>query len=120
MRYKDAILDLLSQRRHLRVEELFAPLKERYPFISLATVYRNVKSLEKKGEVVAFLHPDGAVRYELPAGQHHQHLVCESCGVVIEIQFGFVDELSQHLKERANFSLHPHRLSMVGRCVSCQ
>ncbi len=120
MRYRQAILHILSQRRHLRVEELFTPLKERYPLISLATVYRNLKALEGRSEVVAFLHPDGAVRYELPSNEHHQHLVCEVCGAVIEIQFGFVEELSQHLQERANFNLHPHRLSIVGRCVSCQ
>lgn len=120
MRYRNAILNLLSQKRHLRVEELFSPLKEQYSFVSLATVYRNLKALEERGEVVTFLHPDGAARYELPPSEHHQHLVCESCGVVIEVQFGFVDELSQHLRKRANFNLHPHRLSIVGRCVSCK
>lgn len=119
MRYQKQILFLLGKQRHLRVEDIFESLKGQNPRLSVATVYRNVKQLETQGAVVGFLHPDGSSRYERTDGQHHQHLVCESCGGIIEITFGFMGELVANVRQKVNFHLHPHRLAMIGRCQQC-
>lgn len=119
MNYKAQILHVLGAVRHARVEELFNALKAQSSMVSIATVYRNLKRLEQSGDIVAFLHPDGAVRYELAGPQGHQHLVCENCGVIIEVTLGFMPELSANLKERAKFHVHPDRLSIIGRCENC-
>lgn len=119
MRYDQEILSVLKQKRHQRVEDIFHALKHAYPLVSVATVYRNLKRLSEQGNVASLLHPDGSARYELRDERTHQHLVCESCGTIIEIKFGFVEELSINLKEKAGFHLHEHRLAMVGRCSGC-
>jgi len=119
MRYRKEIISILGKKRHVRVEDIFYALKNEHPLMSLATIYRNLKSLEQKREVNGFLHPDGAIRYELRGTSAHQHLVCEACGNIREVQFGFLEELSQNLKERAGFSIHTHRVIMVGRCNQC-
>lgn len=120
MRYKKEISTILASKRHARVEEIYNALKKRHALLSVATVYRNVKILAEKGEIIGFFHPDGAVRYELPSNEEHQHLVCEGCSAVVEIQFGFVKELSQNLEKRANFTIHSRRLSIVGLCSNCK
>jgi len=119
MRYDQEILSVLKQKRHQRVEDIFHALKNAYPLVSVATVYRNLKRLTEQGSVASLLHPDGSARYELHDVNAHQHLVCDNCGTIIEIKFGFVEELSANLKSKANFHLHAHRLSMVGRCSGC-
>ncbi|MBI3334989.1 MAG: transcriptional repressor [Candidatus Portnoybacteria bacterium] len=113
-------MNTLGQKRHARVEDIFGALKNEHPLMSLATIYRNLKTLERKGEVTGFLHPDGAARYELRGNSIHQHLVCEACGAIREVELGFLEELSQNIKKRAGFTIHTHRLSMVGRCDGCK
>lgn len=120
MRYRKEIMDALASKRHARVEDIYNALKKRYTFLSVATVYRNVKTLERAGEIRAFFHPDGTVRYEIASGEGHQHLICEECGVIKEIQFGFIQELSENLEKRANFRFYSHRLSIVGKCAECE
>lgn len=119
MRYQQEITRVLSEKRHLRVEEIFGILKAAHPRMSMATVYRNLKQLQKAKEVAGFLHPDSSIRYELRAQPPHQHLVCDACGIVIEITLGFIEELAGNLKEKANFHLHPHSLAIIGQCVVC-
>lgn len=119
MRYQQEIIHVLKGKRHLRVEEIFGILKGVHPRVSMATVYRNLKQLERAGEVAGFLHPDGSIRYEIQTQTPHQHLVCDNCGTVIEITLGFIDELAGNLKEKANFHVHTHRLTIVGRCAKC-
>lgn len=120
MRYKKEIIDILTSQRHARVEDMYNALKKQHTFLSVATVYRNVKILERKREIIGFSHPDGTIRYEITPREHHQHLICEECGVIKEIQFGFIEELSQNIEKRINFTLHRHRLSIIGICSDCK
>lgn len=120
MLYRNIIFVAIQRLGHARVEDVFHSLKPEYPAISITTVYRNMKTLERKGEIMAFPHPDGSLRYEAHREDFHQHLICEACGAIVEVKFGFVEELAQSLKERAKFRIYSHKLSMPGRCVGCE
>ena len=63
-RQREAILSSLCSRKdHPTAEQLFLDLKGEYPSLSLATVYRNLKVLEKEGELIRF-HTDTGDRFD--------------------------------------------------------
>jgi len=119
MLYRTTILTALVGLRHARAEDVFYALKSSHPAVSITTVYRNIKTLEERGDIVGFLHPDGSVRYEVGSTDPHQHLICEICGVILEVKFMFVEELSKSLEERARFKIHSRKVNMVGKCAGC-
>lgn len=120
MLYRNTILTVLAHTRHMRAEDIFYKLKQQHAGVSITTIYRNIKSLEKRGVVVSLLHPDGSARYELKETLDHQHLICQDCGKVFEIKFGFLAQLSESLKERAQFEILEEHVAFVGTCIECK
>mgnify|MGYP001773283578 CR=1 FL=1 len=81
---KKIILDYLkSVKTHPSAEEIFKKVKKKLPQISLGTVYRILKNLKEKGEILEI--PEKIKRYDgfvLP----HAHFVCEKCGKIFDVQ----------------------------------
>ena len=87
--------------------------------VGLSTVYRTLDSLTELGVVehVHFAH--GAAAYHL-APTDHRHLVCESCGTVIDVPADLLDEVSRTVDERYGFELRAHHFGLSGRCARCR
>ncbi|MEN8873649.1 MAG: Fur family transcriptional regulator, partial [Pacificibacter sp.] len=88
------ILD--SSKDHPDVEELFARASAQDPNMSLATVYRTVKTLEERGILAKVEFGDGRARYEAAGRAHHDHLIDVDTGTIIE----FVDPEIEALQEK--------------------
>ncbi len=69
---------LLQADHHPSPEDLFRVVKEAYPSISLATIYKTLDRFEKLGLIakVNVLHE--TARYD-PRTEHHHHVVCVDC-----------------------------------------
>ena len=59
-------------------------LRERGSGVGLASIYRALELLERLGLIKRFDVGEGVARYEPahPSGEHHHHVVCDSCGKV--------------------------------------
>ncbi len=116
------ILDLLesSTLRHQSAEDVYKALLEQNEEIGLATVYRVLTQFESAGLVTRHHFEGGQAVFELSQGGHHDHLVCVSCGRVVE----FIDEvIEQHQNQIAlknNFEITEHSLIIYGRCQNCK
>ena len=116
------ILELMEtvKLRHQSAEDIYRALLEQGAEIGLATVYRVLTQFEGAGLVTRHHFEGGQAVFELNQGEHHDHLVCVSCGKVVE----FVDEvIEQHQNEIAvenGFTITEHSLIIYGRCESCQ
>ena len=119
---REAILDVL--RRHsspLTNREIHDALGKTE--CDLATIYRNMHTLESMGLVKRCDFGDGAARFELlsdEAHQHHHHLVCNRCSTIIEIEDCFPNEFEVGLAKRHGFAGVTHRLEFFGICPRCQ
>src|SRR5262245_36342388 len=71
---------------HLSVEELAAAVRKVNPRVGYATIYRTMKLLVECGMAAERHFDDGQGRYEAVADeeQHHDHIICERCGKVVE------------------------------------
>jgi Fur family ferric uptake transcriptional regulator len=116
------ILDVfLAEEGHATSEELYQKVKKDHPSIGQATVYRTLKLLADAGLAKAVEFGDGAVRYEILYGQsHHDHLICERCGVNVEVVDPSIERLQEQVAARHGFALTGHKLYLYGICPECQ
>jgi Fur family ferric uptake transcriptional regulator len=105
---------LLDAVTHVTAEDLAATIQDEHPEVHLSTVYRTLESLEKLGVVEHTHVGHGASVYHV--GVAHQHLVCEQCGVVIDVPITLLDDLRSTLLERYGFELHAGHSALLGHC----
>lgn len=118
---RQAILDVL--RKHaspLTNKEIHAALGK--GDCDLATVYRTMHALEDMGLVNRYDFGDGIARFELTgdtSDEHHHHLVCTGCSMVIEVEDCCLSDLQELLTKRHGFHQITHRLEFFGLCPRC-
>jgi len=103
---------------HLNVEELLARIREVDPKVSAATVYRTMKLLTESGIAHARHFGDGQTRFEI-ASEHHDHLICTSCGTIVEFEDDKIEALQLEVARRHGFTVTDHKMELYGRCGAC-
>ncbi|HXQ21929.1 MAG TPA: transcriptional repressor [Candidatus Acidoferrales bacterium] len=110
-----------ASHRHISVEELYNEVKRINPRIGYATVYRTVKLLTECGLAVERHFRDGEARYESQAeGRHHDHLICERCGKIVEFEEDRIEALQAEVARRLGFRFTGHKMELYGLCRECQ
>ena len=111
----------MKAHRHFTVEELYNEIKSRKPGISYTTVYRTLKLLTECGIACESVFDDSVSRYE-PLGRsaHHDHLICRTCGRIIEFENPRIERLQNEVARRYRFRVAAHRLEIYGDCSECQ
>jgi len=62
----------------------------------------------------------GEILYEhLHLGQHHDHMVCATCGAIVEFEDPGLEALQVQVAERHGFHLLQHKMEMYGICAQC-
>ncbi len=116
------VLHVLEQAKdhHLSAEDVYKALLDSGEDVGLATVYRVLTQFESAGLVNRHNFEGGYCVFELRQADHHDHLVCLTCGRVEE----FVDEIieqRQHLiAQQAGFKMLDHALNIYGSCSQCE
>lgn len=103
---------------HLNVEELLTRIREVDPKVSAATVYRTMKLLTESGIAHARHFGDGQTRFEI-AADHHDHLICTSCGTIVEFEDEKIEALQLEVARRHGFTVTDHKMELYGRCAAC-
>jgi Fur family transcriptional regulator, ferric uptake regulator len=121
-RQRDEIAEtFLSMGGHVSIEELVARVRRIDPHISVATVYRTMKLLAECGLAVPRQFGGGQTRYEAAAGRaHHDHLICTSCGEIVEFSNEKIESLQALVARRHGFEVENHKLELYGRCARCR
>jgi len=128
---RESIFDVLSKTtEHLSAEDIYLRVHKAFPSIGLTTVYRTLELLVQLGLVFKFDFGDGRSRFELSedskGARHHHHLVCNSCGRVVDYT-DFIDEevellnqTEKGLSKKYNFKITNHLIQFYGQCDNCQ
>ena len=119
---RSMILDtFIKIKGHLTSEELYDIVKKKDGAIGQATVYRTLKLLSESGIAREVDFGDGLVRYEHKYGhEHHDHLICNSCGKNIEVLEQQIEELQEKMAKRHGFKLTGHKMYLYGICRDCR
>jgi Fur family ferric uptake transcriptional regulator len=89
--------------------------------VGRASVYRVLEQLEALRLVSRLEVGDGTTRYEPshPGGEHHHHLVCDSCGRVTPFEDPELEKVVERVASRMPFSVAEHDIVLHGQCGSC-
>jgi Fur family ferric uptake transcriptional regulator len=115
-----AVLDALAAHPHADVDTLVGAARAAHPGLSPQSVYGVLAALVGAG-LARRIEPAGApALYELRAGDNHHHLVCRSCGVVVDVDcaVGAVPCLTP--ADPAGFVVDEAEVVFWGRCPDCQ
>jgi len=109
-----------AAKGHVSVDELYREVKQINPRIGYATVYRTMKLLTECGLAAERHFRDGEARYESSEGHHHDHLICERCGKIVEFEEDRIEELQGEVAARMGFRFTGHKMELYGVCRDCQ
>ena len=113
------ILEVFQQasQRHMTAEDVFKVLLMEGADIGLATVYRVLMQFEQAGLLSRSHFESGKSVFELNEGQHHDHLVCVTCGRVEEFYDAEIEQRQRAVADARGFSLQDHALSLYAVCT---
>ncbi|HEX5060149.1 MAG TPA: transcriptional repressor [Kofleriaceae bacterium] len=114
---REAIVEMfLRTRDHVSIDELLTKVRKRQPRVGYATVYRTLKLLVDSGLAVERQFGDGQARYEV-VGDHHDHLICVKCGLILEFEDDEIERLQDRIASRlGGFTVLRHRHELYGLC----
>ena len=114
---REAIVEqFLRTRDHVSIDELLTKVRKRHPRVGYATVYRTLKLLVDSGLAVERQFGDGQARYEV-VGDHHDHLICVKCGLILEFEDDEIERLQDRIASRlGGFTVLRHRHELYGLC----
>jgi Fur family transcriptional regulator, ferric uptake regulator len=111
-----------SQQRHMTAEDVYKLLLAEDADIGLATVYRVLLQFEQAGLLSRSHFESGKSVFELNEGQHHDHLLCLTCGRVEEFYDAEIETRQKAVAEERGFALQDHALQLYAACTKkdCQ
>lgn len=105
---------------HLTPTDLYQKLHQEHPAIGLTTIYRTLEILAGL-ELICELHAGGSCRsYTIGAPGHHHHIICSSCGEVVDFSGYDLSSLQERLSRETGFEIEGHLLEFIGRCQDCR
>ena len=115
------VLTILAEAGgHLDAHDIYERAHRRDDRLSLSTVYRTLGMLKETG-VVRELHlEDEHHHYELDGKDGHSHLVCLSCGRVIEVDSSPFAEAASVIGQEHRFEVASAQVELRGYCSRCR
>jgi Fur family ferric uptake transcriptional regulator len=115
-----AILQSLESLDHATPEEIFGHVLRAAPSASISSVYRGLETLAECGLVCHTHLGEGAPSYQLTERANHVHLVCETCGIVTQIDEDQAHQIATLIQTSRAFDVNLRHLSVFGVCKSCR
>lgn len=117
---REGLIEILKGTdTHPTADALYLQMREKFPSVSLATVYRNLRQLSEQGQILKIDAGTGSEHYDGNPNQHY-HFVCEGCGRVYDLDIDVFKELDESVTYKTGFSVARHSLLFYGLCKSCQ
>jgi Fur family transcriptional regulator, ferric uptake regulator len=107
-----------AEHHHRSAQDIATAVQRAVPDVHLSTIYRSLDSLEELGIVDHVHFGHGRAICHL-AEEPHQHLLCETCGAVVEVPDDVFAELAGAVRPAYGFVIRPHHFAAVGRCAHC-
>ena len=115
------VREIFSTHYHFEADELLLKMKQKSVKISRATIYRTLELLVKSGMVRRVHLGEDHYHYEHVTGNsHHDHLICTTCGSVIEFHDAGLEARTLEICDKKKFTHTFHNLQILGICDSCR
>ncbi len=119
---RDRIVEVLgSQDCALSAVEIEDRLRSDGRAPARASIYRVLDLLVEHGLAERVVVGEGLARFEpvLPSGDHHHHLVCDSCGALVAFDDPGLERAINNLSHRLGARVESHDVLLRGACERC-
>lgn len=110
---------LVDHDSHPTADEIYKALSDRFPSMSVATVYNNLRLFTKIGFVKEMNFGDASSRFDFTTTQHY-HAICQNCGKVEDVYYPGLEDVEEVTAALTGFQVASHRLEIYGLCNECQ
>ena len=109
----------MNSKDHPRADWVYDQVRQEIPNISMGTVYRNLNSLAKSGDIRQLDIADGTSRFDGNTEDHY-HFRCEQCGHIFDLDEPVDQSISERVAKNTGFKVYRQRMELVGLCNACQ
>ncbi|MFI7293824.1 Fur family transcriptional regulator [Streptomyces sp. NPDC050121] len=114
-----ALLETVRSGDHLDAEAIATGVRDRVGHVSLQAVYEALHALTTAGLVRRIEPPGSPARFEGRVGDNHHHLVCRSCGVVVDVDCAVGHAPCLTAADDRGFSIDEAEVIYWGLCPTC-
>jgi len=115
------IEEIIKDMGHRDSEAIYLAIKSSNIHVSRATVYRTLDILVQNQFVRKLNIGDGGALYESKIDSlHHDHLICDTCGKIVEFMDSDIENLQEKIANKYQFSLQRHIHHLFGICKECR
>jgi Fur family peroxide stress response transcriptional regulator len=117
---RDTILRvIINSKDHPRADRVYEQVRQEIPNISMGTVYRNLNSLARSGDIRQLDIADGTSRFDGNIEDHY-HFRCEQCGLIFDLDEPVDRSISERVAKNTGFRVYRQRMELTGLCNACQ
>lgn len=116
---RHAILEFLfNSATHPTADEIYKALEGKFPNMSVATVYNNLRVFKEVGLVKEMTYGDSSSRFDSVTTDHY-HVICDDCGKIVDFHYPGLDEVETLAEHVTGFRVKGHRMETYGLCPQC-
>ncbi|TCT17930.1 Fur family peroxide stress response transcriptional regulator [Melghiribacillus thermohalophilus] len=117
---RHAVLEyLIKSMSHPTADEIYKALEGKFPNMSVATVYNNLRVFRDIGLVRELTYGDSSSRFDCNT-ENHYHIICEKCGKIVDFHYPSLDEVESLAEQVTGFDVTHHRMEVYGICEDCK
>ncbi len=120
---RERVIELLATKPcALTAVEVEEEIRAQGTRIGRASIYRVLELLVEHSLVERVTIGQGQSRFErvLPTGEHHHHLVCDTCGRLVAFDDPGLERAIHRVSERLGVRVESHDVLLRGACGRCQ
>jgi Fur family ferric uptake transcriptional regulator len=114
-----AVLRAVSGRPHVTADDVFEVVKDDIGSISRQAVYDALGMLVENNLIRRIQPAGSAARYEDRVGDNHHHLICRTCGRVVDVDCAVGDTPCLTAAADMGYEIDEAEVAYWGRCPDC-
>ncbi|WP_132994276.1 Fur family transcriptional regulator [Gordonia zhaorongruii] len=114
-----AVLEAVDQHPHADTESILSDVRSALDGVSRQAVYDVLRALTESG-IIRRIQPTGQVSlYETRIGDNHHHLVCRTCGTVVDVDCTVGAAPCLGASDDHGFLIDEAEVVFWGTCADC-
>ncbi|MCH5641741.1 Fur family transcriptional regulator [Gordonia sp. ABSL49_1] len=113
-------LEIIAEHPHSTADFVASAVREKLGGVSTQTVYDVLRVCAERGLLRKIEPAQSPVRYETRTGDNHHHLVCRSCGTIVDVDCAIGTAPCLSPDDDHGFLVDEAEVTFWGLCKSCR
>lgn len=114
-----AVLSAVHEHPHSDTSSIIGFVRDDLGEVSHQAVYDVLRALTGAGLVRCIEPPGSVARYEARVGDNHHHVVCRSCGAIVDVDCAVGETPCLTPADDAGYEISEAEVTYWGRCPAC-